>query len=65
MKISLKKLSTLLLSCMFAFTLAACSEGPAEEAGKKVDEAVEDAGNALEDACEDAKEATNAEDKDC
>jgi hypothetical protein len=67
MKISLKKLSTLLLTGIFAFTIAACSEpkGPAEEAGEKLDEIATDAGNAIEDACEDAKEATNAEDKDC
>jgi len=65
MKITLKKFSTLLLSIMFAFSLAACSEGPAEEAGEELDEIATDAGNAVEDACEDAKEATDAKDKDC
>jgi hypothetical protein len=30
--------------------LAACDEGPAEEAGEAVDEAVDDAGRAVEDA---------------
>jgi len=65
MKISIKQLGTLLLAAVFAFTLSACSEGPAEEAGEKLDEMAEDAGNAVEDACEDVKEATEAKDKDC
>jgi hypothetical protein len=65
MKLSLKKLSTLLITGIFAFTIAACSEGPAEEAGEKLDEIAEDTGNAVEDACEDVKEATEAKDKDC
>ncbi|GAB2687082.1 hypothetical protein Q4574_03445 [Aliiglaciecola sp. 3_MG-2023] len=47
------------------FAIAACEQGPAEEAGESVDEMVTDAGNALEDACEDVKEGANAEDKDC
>jgi hypothetical protein len=65
MTISLKKLTTILLSAMFVFTLGACSEGPAEDAGEKVDEVITDAGNAIEDACEDVKENANAKDKDC
>ncbi|MFW8591601.1 hypothetical protein ACOI22_12415 [Glaciecola sp. 2405UD65-10] len=64
-KLSLKKLSTLLLSAMFVFTVAACSDGPAEDAGEEFDQVVEDAGNAVEDACEDVKEGANAEDQDC
>ena len=65
MKITLKKLSTVVLSALFAMTLAACSDGPAEETGEKVDEIVTDAGNAVEDACEDVKENVDAKDKDC
>jgi hypothetical protein len=65
MNTSLKKLTTIALSAMFVFTLAACSEGPAEDAGEKLDEVVTDAGNAIEDACEDVKENADAEDKDC
>jgi hypothetical protein len=72
MKISFKKLSTLLLSTVFAFSIAACSEGPAEEAGEKLDELsedagemVDDAGNSIEDACENLKDAAEAKDKDC
>jgi hypothetical protein len=65
MKISLKKLATLILSTMFVFTLSACSDGPAEDAGEEFDRVVEDAGNAIEDACEDVKETADAKDKDC
>lgn len=37
-----------------SFALTACNnEGPAERAGREIDEAVTDAGNAIEDACED------------
>jgi len=65
MKLFSKKLTTVLLSLMFAFTLAACSDGPAEDTGEALDEIAEDAGNAVEDACEDVKDAAKAEDKDC
>ena len=47
-------------------SLTACSdEGPAEKAGKQIDEMATDTGNAIEDACEDAKENMNAKDTDC
>lgn len=65
MKISLKQLSTVLLSAMFVFTLAACSDGPAEDAGEELDQVVTDAGNAVEDACEDMKEGADAENDNC
>lgn len=65
MKITLKKLTTLILSGMFVFTLAACSDGPAEDAGEELDKMVTDAGNAVEDACEDVKDAAKAKDTDC
>lgn len=43
-----------------ALTLAACEkEGPAERAGKKVDEAVHDAGDAVEDAGDKVKDAVD------
>ena len=45
--------------------LVACGDGPAEDAGEKVDEAITDAGNAIEDTCEDVKESTGAKDDDC
>ena len=57
-------LSTLVAGCD--------SDGPAERAGEKLDDAVEDVrdsgedlGNAIEDACEDLKEEAGADDKDC
>ncbi|WP_395339165.1 hypothetical protein PN836_013805 [Ningiella sp. W23] len=59
---NLAKLSAVTL---FVFTLAACGDSDAEDAGEAIDEVVTDAGNAVEDACEDVKETANAEDKDC
>ncbi|MCE0558012.1 MULTISPECIES: hypothetical protein [unclassified Motilimonas] len=46
-------------------SLVGCSEGPAEEAGEKIDEVVTDSRNALEDACEDIKQAADAQESDC
>jgi hypothetical protein len=65
MKITLKKIAILMASALFVFTLAACDQGPAEEAGEKIDDVITDAGNAVEDACEDVKENAEAKDKDC
>lgn len=45
--------------------LAGCSDGPAEDAGETVDEAITDAENKAEDLCEKAKENLDTEDKDC
>ena len=39
-----------LAAAPIAFSLAACSEGPAERAGERVDRAVERAGDKIEDA---------------
>jgi|GEM_PF-649264 len=47
------------------FMLSACTEGPAEEAGEKLDDASTDVQNSLEDACEGVKDTLNADDKDC
>ncbi len=63
--ISYKAFLKTLLVAGFAMSLAACDDGPAEDAGEELDEIVTDAGNAVEDACEDAKEGMDAEDKDC
>lgn len=47
----LSKLSLVLLTMIFAFGLSACKQdGPAEEAGEAIDNAVEDAGDKIEDA---------------
>ncbi len=47
-------------------TLPGCnSDGPMEEAGENVDQAMSDTGNAIEDACENVKESAGAEDSDC
>ncbi|GAC16714.1 hypothetical protein [Aliiglaciecola lipolytica] len=60
-----KQTLQILLIAGSVFAIAACEQGPAEDAGEKVDEMVTDAGNAIEDACEDVKEGVKAEDKDC
>jgi hypothetical protein len=39
--------------------LAACDEGPAENAGEAIDETAEDAGEAAEEAGEEAEEAAD------
>ncbi|MDP5255121.1 MULTISPECIES: hypothetical protein [unclassified Vibrio] len=60
---TIKKLITLMGVTVF---IAACSEqGPMEETGEKVDEAVTDTQNAIEDSCENIKEDLKAEDTDC
>jgi predicted small secreted protein len=54
------KLKILILSIFFAFTLvvAGCNnEGPAEKAGKKVDETIEDVGDAVKDAGDEIQDA--------
>ena len=53
----LKKLMACLLFALFIAGIGGCGEGPAERAGKAVDEAVEDAGEAVEDAAEKVEDA--------
>lgn len=68
---------SLMILILTALLISACErEGPAERAGKAIDDATEevrdaagdaadDLANAAEDACEDAKDAAGAEDTDC
>ena len=37
---NINKLKALLISFVAVFTLAACNQGPAEESGEKIDEAI-------------------------
>jgi len=72
----MRKITTLLFTLTFALMIGACErDGPAEEAGERVDEAIdsmrdstEDAVDniqeSLEDACREADEKTRA-DLDC
>ncbi|MGQ8364922.1 hypothetical protein [Glaciecola sp. 1036] len=67
-----KKILMALTVALSIGLLAACEDGPAEDAGEEFDRTVEniqdaadDAGNELEDACEEAKEETGMEDDDC
>jgi hypothetical protein len=58
-------LSALLVAALAGGTVACQQEGPAEQAGKKMDQTATDVGNAIEDKCEKAKEAAGAKDPDC
>lgn len=60
-----KILMQLMLVAGLAFSVVACGDNDAEEAGEKIDEVVTDAGNKVEDLCEDVKDKTDAKDKDC
>jgi len=42
------------MALMLGAVLVGCDQGPAEEAGENIDDAVTDTRNAVEDACEDA-----------
>ncbi|ABE60392.1 MULTISPECIES: hypothetical protein [Chromohalobacter] len=55
----LKKLALMLVIGMTAFGVVACDndEGPAEEAGESVDDAMDNAGDSMEDAGEDIQDA--------
>ncbi len=61
----MKKLVLSFFIAMTALSLSACSEGEAENAGERIDEAVSDVGNELEDACEQAKENMKLENDEC
>jgi hypothetical protein len=45
--------------------LFGCSDGPAEEAGERLDEQVQEVENSVEDACEKVKEEVNAKNEEC
>lgn len=52
------RMTTMMFAALFSLGLVACEkEGPAERAGKAVDEAVEKAGDKLDDARDKAREA--------
>ncbi|MCI0510814.1 hypothetical protein C8E00_107154 [Chromohalobacter marismortui] len=55
----LKKLALLLVIVMTALGVVACDndEGPAEEAGESVDNAMDEAGDTMEEAGEDIQDA--------
>lgn len=56
----MKKLSLIFLMSLFA--IAACREpGPAEEAGRNIDEALEDLGEQAQEVCEEVAGAVNAD----
>ena len=54
------KLTTILITIAFIFVgFGACEkQGPAEQAGEKLDNAVEEAGESMEEAGDEVREAT-------
>ena len=50
---------SLAVAMPLAALLAACDDGPAENAGEAIDETAEEAGEAAEEAGEEAEEATD------
>lgn len=60
MKRSLAVLAALPLASAPLWLLAGCdSEGPAEQAGEKIDEAADDVGDAVEDAADEIDDAVD------
>jgi hypothetical protein len=53
---SRKNIATTLLAGLFVMGLSACEKGPAEKAGKAIDDAASDVADAAEDAGEAVKE---------
>lgn len=46
----LRQLALVAFLALAGFGLAACDDGPAEEAGEAIDDAADDAGDAIDDA---------------
>lgn len=46
----LSKYLWIIMACFSLTALQACNEGPMEEAGEEIDDAVDDAGDAIDDA---------------
>ena len=63
--INFKKSISLFAISSLVILLSACSEGPAEKTGEKLDDAATDIQNSIEDACENVKDKLNTEDQDC
>jgi len=56
---TLRMLLALSFSASVLFALPACEEGPAEDAGEQVDDAVDDAADAVDDAADDVADAVD------
>lgn len=54
-----------LVSMLTVGMLGCEKDGPAENAGEKLDEATTNIGNKIEDNCEEAKESMGADDTRC
>jgi len=57
-----KTITTVSIAAVFLVLLAGCEQdGPAEQAGERLDEAVESAGEEVEDAADELRESTELE----
>jgi len=65
MKFNHKLLLMAFVAMFSIFTLTACGEGDAENAGEKIDEVITDTKNQIEDSCEKVKSEMNMKDQDC
>lgn len=65
MKFNYKLLLMVFVAMFSIFTLTACGEGDAENAGEKIDEAITDTKNKIEDSCEKVKSEMDMKDQDC
>tara|TARA_R110002167_G_scaffold106131_3_gene272501 strand:- start:322 stop:519 length:198 start_codon:yes stop_codon:yes gene_type:complete len=65
MKFNYKLLLMVFIAILSIFSLTACSDGDAENAGEKIDEAISDTRNQIEDSCEKVKSEMDMKDEDC
>lgn len=65
MKFNYKLMLIMFIAMFSIFSLSACGEGDAENAGEKIDEVISDTKNQIEDGCEKVKSEMNMKDQDC
>lgn len=58
-------IKVILMSALTVGMFGCEKDGPAENAGEKIDQATTDVGNKIEDKCEEAKESMGADDTRC
>lgn len=57
-----------IITLLFALSLlglTACNDGPAEDLGARVDDAIDETADAIDDACEDVRDAVAANNSNC
>jgi hypothetical protein len=58
-------IKAILMTALTAGMLGCEKDGPAENAGEKIDQTTTDVGNKIEDKCEEAKKSMGADDTRC